>query len=480
MKLKKVIKGIEVKQLKNFKDYNIQGVTHICSDVVQGGMFIAIRGNNFDGNDYVDEAIRLGAKCIVTEDDNLQCNVAIVVVNNVRIAMSLIAKSYYNSCVDEMKIVGIVGTSGKTTTSMLIAQILQNCGIKVGIIGTNGIYIDNIRQESRFTTPDPIDLHYIFYQMKMLGVEYVVMEISAQAIYYHKVCGIQFDMCVFTNISREHLDFFGSMEKYARVKMDFFNNCNMRECVVNIDDFYGRELAYKVNMPCVSYGVSSPCNSFAVNCEYSLTRTKFVANINDEIIDVDIPFVGEYNVYNMLAALTVVRMLGFAVRDIGKACKCLKQIDGRYNVYYKGKSEIIIDFAHTPESIELLLRHISDYSDKRIISVFGCVGYSDDDKRKEIGAIVAKYSKLSIVTTDNRGHVKFDDICEGIKKGIGDAECVCIEDRFEAIKHGYDLLTDDDILVVIGKGAEDFQTIEGQRVPYSDKESVMKLLNTGV
>jgi len=314
----------------------------------------------------------------------------------------------------------------------------------------------------------------------MLGVEYVVMEISAQAIYYHKVYGIQFDMCVFTNISREHLDFFGSMEKYARVKMDFFNNCNMRECVVNIDDFYGRELAYKVNMPCISYGVSSPCNSFAVNCEYSLTRTKFVANINDEIIDVDIPFVGEYNVYNMLAALTVVRMLGFAMKSIEKACRCLKQIDGRYNVYYKGKSEIIIDFAHTPESIELLLRHISTYSDKRIISVFGCVGYSDDDKRKEIGAIVAKYSKFSIVTTDNRGTVKFDDICKGIKAGIGDAECVCIEDRFEAIKYGYNLLTDDDILVVIGKGAEDFQTIEDQRVPYSDRESVMKLLNTGV
>ncbi|MGN0961846.1 MAG: Mur ligase family protein, partial [Christensenellales bacterium] len=264
MRLKKIIENLDYKS-KNFKNYNIKTITHISNDVTKSSIFVCIKGNNFDGNKYAMEALSRGAKCIITEDDNLTLdNATILLVKDIRKAMSIIAYNFYNRCADNLKIIGIIGTSGKTTTSLIISQILSNYDKNIGIIGTNGVFIGNIRQDNRFTTPDPLELHYIFYQMKMLGVKTVIMEVSAQAIYYEKVYGIKFDKCVFTNISREHLDFFGSMENYARVKMDFFDKNNMRECIVNIDDFYGMELAYKVNIPCISYGINEPANSFAI------------------------------------------------------------------------------------------------------------------------------------------------------------------------------------------------------------------------
>jgi len=477
MRLKKIIDNLDVVEIRNFKNYNITSVTHVSKDVVSSSIFLCIKGNNFDGNEFASEAIKKGAKCIITEDKNLDIkDSCIVVVKDIRIAMSVVAKNFYNNCVDNMRIVGIVGTSGKTSTSLILSQVLKFSGKNIGVIGTNGIYIDNIRLDNKFTTPDPLELHYVFYQMKMLGVEIVVMEVSAQAIYYNKIYGIEFDVCVFTNISREHLDFFGSMESYVKVKMNFFNRNNMKESVVNIDDFYGRELAYKLNFPCISYGLQEPANSFAIDIKYELDKTTFIANIIDEVYKLNVPFVGEYNVYNILASITVAQLLGMNKNLIESALANMNIIDGRFNVYKINNRTIIIDFAHTPDSIDKLLSHIKQYAQSKIISVFGCVGYSDKDKREEMALSVSKYSDMIVVTTDNPGNASFSDICDDIIVGLKDKSFVCIEDRFTAISYAYKLMHEKDILVLIGKGAEDFQTIGNERVPYSDKESVLKLI----
>lgn len=477
MKLKNILVNVDIKRMDNFKNYNIKSITHISDEIENSSIFIALKGNNYDGNNYINSAVEKGAKCIITDDENIVCNnVCLVVVKDARIAMSVVAKNFYNRCVDKMTVVGIIGTSGKTTTSFVISQILSNTGKKIGVIGTNGIYIDNIRQETKFTTPDPIDLHYIFYQMKHLGVDIVVMEVSAQAIYYKKVYGIMFALCVFTNISREHLDFFGSIENYAKCKMDFFNKNNMKECVVNVDDFYGRELAYKVNIPCISYGLYEPANSFAIDIELGFENSKFVANILDDIVYVNTSFVGRYNISNILASLTVAKMLGVNSVELGNAINELKEIDGRYNVYNVGGKKIVIDFAHTPRSILTLLSHIKETSNYNIISVFGCVGYSDRDKRIEMARAVAKYSSKIIVTTDNRGNTEFKEICNDIIDGLGYLQYICIEDRETAIKYAYSVMEDNDLLVIMGKGAETFQKIGDERVPYSDRDVVVKLL----
>lgn len=474
MRLKNILKDVEIVKTYNFKNCNIKSITHASKDVENDGMFICITGQNSDGNDYIGEAISKGAKCIVTEKD-CATGVTTIVVKNIRVVMSIIAKNFFNRCVDNLKVIGIVGTSGKTTTSLVIAQILSNNDKNIGVIGTNGIFIGNIKISNKFTTPDPLDLHYIFFQMQSLGVTTVIMEVSAQAIALHKVYGIIFDICVFTNISNEHLDFFGSMENYARCKMNFFDKKNMKECVVNIDDFYGRELAYKTNVPCISIGVLSPANSFAIGIDTTLDFLSFTANILDDVIPVKTRLVGDYNVYNILSALTVCKLLGVTDTQLKNGVNCLEQIAGRLNVFEKDDKKVIVDFAHTPDSFEKTLSFIKRFACGKLITLFGCVGYSDKEKRIEMGKIATKYSDKIILTTDNRDTLAFQDICNDIILGIN-KDYELIEDRGDAISLGVDMLQHGDILCVLGKGAEDFQKIDGERIAYSDIDEVKKVL----
>ena len=476
MRLKKIIKDLDIIEIKNLKNYNIKSVTHISSDVEKNSMFICINGHNFDGNDFAKVAVACGAKCIVSEKDMNIDKVTVIVVEDVRIAMSVIAKNFYNRCCDKMKIIGIVGTSGKTTTSIMIGNILSSNDNNVGIIGTNGIFINNLRLDNKFTTPDPLELHYVFYQMYSLGVKTVVMEVSAQAIYLNKLYGVYFDIGVFTNISKEHLDFFDTMENYVRCKMNFFNIKNVKEAVINVDDFYGMEMAYKSNIPCVTYAINEPANSFAIDIRLDLNSTEFVANILDEIIPVSSVMVGNFNVYNLLASMTVAKMLGLNNEQISNAIKSLKPIDGRFNIFEKDNKKIIVDFAHTPDAIEKTLSIIKNFCKGKIITVFGCVGYSNQEKRIEMGQVVDKFSDYIIISTDNRGDTDFDEICSDIVVGINSCEYVKIEDRSVAITHGIGMLNKDDILCILGKGAENFQKIGDKRIEYSDIEVVKNLL----
>ena len=475
MRLKKILKDCEILSQKSFKDYTIKSITHESKQVEKNGMFICIKGNNFDGNDYALEAVKNGAKCLVTEKDLDIKNVCIIKVKDIRTTMSIIAKNFYNRACDNMRLIGVIGTAGKTTTSLIIANILSKTDKNIGVIGTNGIFIGNIKYDNKFTTPDPLELHYIFYQMSLLGVKTVVMEVSAQSIYYHKVYGLKFDKCVFTNISEEHLDFFGSMEKYARCKMDFFQNKNMNECVINVDDFYGRELAYKTQVPSISYGLNSPANSFAVDIENSLCGLKFVANIFDEIIVVKSRLVGEYNVYNLLAAMTICKLLGLTKSEIENAIETMPAIPGRFNVFNVGGAKFIVDFAHTPDSFKKILSFVKSQVQKRLIVLFGCVGYSDEDKRKDVGLIADTFADVIILTTDNRGETPFDEIATDIMKGMTKNKAILIEDREQAINYASSICESGDIVCVLGKGAEDFQKIEKERVPYSDLDIVKKL-----
>lgn len=468
MRLKKILKDCEILSQKNFKDCIIKSITHESKNVEKNGMFICISGGKFDGNDYIADAIKNGAKCIVTEREIEIKNVCIIRVKNARLAMSVIAKNFYNRACDNMQLIGIIGTAGKTTTSLIIANILSKIANNIGVIGTNGIFIGNIKYDNKFTTPDPLELHYIFYQMSLLGVKKVIMEVSAQSIFYHKIYGLKFDKCVFTNISEEHLDFFGSMEKYARCKMDFFNIKNMNECVINVDDFYGRELAYKCNVPSISYGINSPANSFAVDIKNDLDGLSFVANIFDSIIRVKTKLVGEYNVYNILASMTICKLMRVSDKDIESAINSMPSIPGRFNVFDYNGAKFIVDFAHTPDSFKKILSFVNNYKQKRLIVVFGCVGYSDIDKRKDMGAIADKYGDVIIITTDNIGNSDFDEVAIDIMKGIKKNKAVLIADRREAIEYAKCISVSGDIICVLGKGAENFQKIKDERIPYSD------------
>lgn len=477
MRLKKILSGVSRVKEINFKDYSISSITHVSNEVTKGSIFVAIKGKTFDGNDYIKDAIKRGAKCIVTEENLDENNVTIVVVKNVRKAMSLMAKNFYNRACDNMDIVGIVGTSGKTTTSHIVRQIMQTAGKKVGVIGTNGIYIDNIRMENQFTTPDPLELHYTFYEMQSLGVETVIMEISAQSISQFKMCGIRLKACVFTNLTPEHLDFFGSMDNYAKCKMDYFDIKNMDEAIINVDDPYGMEIAYSSNMPVLSVGIDNPANIFAIDILSTSSGLNFVVNLLDDVYRVNTRLVGKFNVYNIMSAMAVARLLGVKNNDIERSVNSLHSIDGRYNIFSVDKSKkIIVDFAHTVDSIDKLLSFIKSNEKGRIIVLFGCVGYSNKLKRKDMMNAVLKYADYVIVTTDNRGETSFEEIEKDMTEGVPKNKYISIEDRKSAIYFGYGLLKENDTLVVMGKGIENFQKIGNEKIPYSDIEIVQELI----
>lgn len=477
MQLGKILQGVKILKKYNYKNIEIESITHISSEVIEDSIFICIKGNTFDGNDYIDEAIKQGAECIVTDKDICVDGIVVIVVKDVRMAMSIMAKNFYEKACDSLNIVGIIGTAGKTTTSHIIYQILSINDKNIGVIGTNGIYIGSTVLENKFTTPDPLELHYIFYRMKMLGVKTVIMEISAQAIYLQKMYGIKLKIGVYTNISPEHLDFFGSMENYARTKMNYFNKKNMNECVINIDDFYGMELAYKLNIPCVSFGINNPANSFALDISLGLDNLKFVANILDDVYKVETGFAGNYNIYNILAAMTVCKMLGEKYEDILQGILTLKPIDGRLNIWDVGKKKIIVDFAHTPMSVDKIVSFIRSCVEGKLVVVLGCVGYSDSEKRKDMTKSAISNSDYLIITTDNRGETDFDSIVRDMVSVCDEGRYEIVEDRTTAIKRGFEILQDGDTLVLLGKGAENFQKIGKERVPYSDIKVVEDIVN---
>ena len=476
MRLKKILDMIVVDKKINFKNYNIKAITHNSKDVIKDSIFIAISGSEFNGNNYINDAVKLGAKCIVTEQEIYMENVCVIIVKNARKTMSMMAKNFYNKVCDSMTIIGVIGTSGKTTTTHIIKELICSNDNNIGIIGTNGIYIDNIRLDNNFTTPDPLELHYALYQMKMLGVNTVVMEVSAQAIIQYKMCGIRLRIGVFTNITSEHLDFFGSMEKYVKTKMDYFNISNMDEAIINVDDFYGREIAYKANLPVVSYGVEAPANVFAVDIISSMERLRFVVNALDDVYSIDTRLVGKYNVYNIMSAITVAKLLGVDRKDIFDRVNNLHLIDGRFNVYKYYKANVIIDFAHTVDSIDRLLSFVYENKQGKIITLFGCVGYSDREKRRKMTDAVLKYSDYMIITTDNRGETPFAEIENDMVDGVSIDRYTAIEDRKSAIIFGLNMLQDNDTLVIMGKGAENYQKIGKEKIPYSDIDIVQELI----
>ena len=477
MKLSKIISNVTSKQILNYEDCEIECITQNSKDVLPNSIFFCLKGNNFNGNDYALDAVNNGAKVIVAEDF-LPVEATIILVKDVRVAMAQMAKNFYDKSDEKLKKVAVVGTNGKTSTCFIMESILREAGFKVGVIGTNGIYINGQFLPNNLTTPDPIELHYIFNQMLMFDVEIVVMEVSAHAIYYNKIYGIKFDLGIFTNITNEHLDFFNDMENYAKVKMSIFNKKYMNECLVNVDDDYGKIIAKNTNIPCVSYGIYDPANIFAVMMQTQINGSKFTANVNDELLEVKTNLVGEYNIYNSLAGIGGAKLLGVANSKIIYGIKKLKYINGRFMVYSMSLNrKIIVDFAHTPDGFLKVLGLIKKLRKGKIITIFGCVGYSDKEKRIEMGKIASDYSDEIILTSDNPGNVDVISINSDIRLGIDKDKIVTeISDRGKAISFAYNNLKKNDTLVILGKGCETKQVVGSKNINYSDVQVVGDLL----
>ena len=475
MRLSKLLDLVVTKEIIGYKNVNVTHLTHNSKECKSGSVFFAIKGKNSDGNNYILDAINMGAKVVVTDTKNTHIACTQIVVEDVRKTMSIMAKNFYNKAVDKLKIIGVVGTAGKTTTTMIITHILQHFDIKCGVIGTNGIYINNIRYENLFTTPDPIELHKVFYDMQKAGIKYVVMEVSAQSIYYSKIYGVNILVGVFTNVSNEHLDFFKTMSNYIETKTSIFNKNCMQQCVINIDDIVGEILAQNTLVSATTVSLNVDADFKVTNIKKCGDKQKICFTYDAINYVVKSNLIGKFNVYNLMQAIAVCKCLKL---DIAKATKCienLQNISGRCNKYKVGGKDIIIDFAHTSDSIEKVLDTLQGFYKKNMIVVFGAVGYSDTPKRIAMARAVSKYSNKIIITSDNPGNTCFMDICADLLQGVSGAKPVLIEDRKSAILYAYNNMDKNELLVILGKGHETFQKIKNERVPYSDEDVINNL-----
>jgi UDP-N-acetylmuramoyl-L-alanyl-D-glutamate--2,6-diaminopimelate ligase len=378
--------------------------------------------------------------------------------------------------------IGITGTNGKTTSSYMLASILKNAGKKVGVIGTLGIVYNEKRIASQLTTPDPIELHAYLADMVASGIEYVVMEVSAHSLHYKKMEGIHFCACIFTNFTQDHLDFFKSMDSYKKAKMKLFSSEKCSVAIINGDDEVGREigrLREESGENVIFYGLTMPADCFAIVTDESMKGTDCIFNLNDDLYRVSLHMIGEYNVYNALASASCAQALQ-CEKGISSGLYRIKGVEGRLQKVEGSptSSEVYVDFAHTPDGLKKSLETLKRYCKGRLICLFGCGGNRDKGKRKIMGEVAARLCDFAVLTSDNPRYEDPLDIIDEIEKGYRSVSnhYVVVPNREKAIEYALDYCREKDVLLMAGKGGEDYQEIMGIKYPFNDQDMVIRIL----
>jgi len=454
-------------------------VTDLCQNVEKankGSLFFCYKGVNFDGHLVAEKAKKRGAIALVVERF-LDCDLPQILVKNSRKYLSKLCNKFFDYPTKKLKLIGVTGTNGKTTITHIIRKIFLQSGLPTGLVGTNGVYYLDKHIKSNLTTPDTIDLFRFFYEMQKSGIKYVVMEVSAHSLDLNKLYGIKFDVAIFSNLTQDHLDYFGSMHKYALAKLKFLKKTFCKNCIINTDDEYGKLFYRLTNANKYSYGISSPADNFAINIKTSLLSSSFYANVFDNVFDIKTNLTCLFNVYNILASIVCAKLFDIENRNITEALKNIN-VDGRVNVFQlKNNSSCVIDFAHTPDGLEKILTDIRDFSKNKIITVFGCGGDRDRTKRHIMGQVASTLSDIVIITNDNPRSEDPNKIISDITLDIKQNKNVFVEpSREKAIEMAYNKSSEGDLILVAGKGAEDYQEIDGKRYHFSDREIIQKYI----
>ena len=464
-------------ELTRGADTQISGISADSKHIMQGDLFVCFKGEENDGHDFAAEAVACGAVALAVER-KLDINVPQMIVPDGRRAMGELAAAFYGHPERKLKIVGITGTNGKTTTAHMLAAVFKAAGIPCGNIGTLGIFYANKEISPELTTPDPVFLYKVFADMVSSGISWVVMEVSAHALYYGKVDGIRFEYCIFTNLTEDHLDFFGTMERYGAAKRKLFEGERCKCAVLNFDDETGRSLA-SVAAKSVSYALENPSDVFAVDVREDFDGCSYVINLFDEICPIRLQMPGLYNVYNSMAAAACAKLLGVSLPSIAAGLSGLRKVSGRLEHIARVKgADIFVDFAHTPDGLEKSLLSLRRHCAGRLICVFGCGGNRDAFKRPIMGEIAASNADFTVLTSDNPRYEDPFDIILQIEPGVRlhSDKYVIVVDRESAIEYAIDMLAPGDVLLIAGKGGETYQEIMGVRHIYSDVSAVKGVL----
>lgn len=454
-------------------------VFDICFDgrqAAKGSLFIAMKGGNADGNDFVRQAEENGACAVVTEIE-AKADIPVIVVDDARKALSSLASRFYGDPSKKLKVVGVTGTNGKTTTCHMLASILSAAGKKTGVVGTLGAFFDGREFPCSLTTPDPVYFQYLLAEMVKSGVEYCVAEISAHALWFDKEYSVTYKACIFTNLTQDHLDFFSDMSEYGDAKKKLFFSRVSEFSVVNVDDPFGRAIAAD-SPDAVTYALNNPSDVFCVVEEEGADGTLILMNLCDELCEARVRLVGEYNVCNAMAAAACAWKMGVSMENISLGISSLKGVAGRLEqAAVVNGGRVFVDFAHTPDGLEKSLSSLKRICRGKLYCLFGCGGNRDRSKRPLMGEISARLADFTVVTSDNPRYEPPCEIIAEVEKGIpfGSAY-VAIEDREQAISYALRLLNEGDILLIAGKGAERYQEIMGIKYDYSDYTVIKKMM----
>lgn len=477
MKLKTLIERLEPIAVEADPETEIFGISYDSRKTEEGDLFIAIRGFETDGHRFIPAAIEKKAAVILCEIPPDQ-NVPYVQVQDSRYALARCSSAFYGDPASGMRMIGITGTSGKTTVSTLLKHVLEETrNARVGLIGTAGIEIGREAIPSEFTTPESLELHQLFRRMADEGCTHVVMEVSSHALELDRVAGIEFDTALFTNLSQDHLDFHGTMERYALAKKKIFSQC--REAWVNADDSW---------TPFMTEGTSCPIHLFGSCAEAELrsesvrlypNRVCFDALWGGRRVETELPIPGSFSVSNALAVMAAACSEGISIEESASALGTARGVKGRLeSVPTDGNYHILVDYSHKPDALEKVLRSLRESTPGKLICLFGCGGDRDRLKRPLMGKIAAELSDLVIVTSDNPRTENPERIIDEIIPGFADTKTPWIRicDRIEAIHRAIDLAGDGDVILLAGKGHETYQIVGHNKRHMDEREIVADYL----
>lgn len=480
MKLSKLLNNIKVITILGNRETEVKSICFDSREVKDGSLFVALKGETSDGHDFIGKAVESGAIAIVCEVlPSNSLSAIIIQVDDSHKTLGFLASNYYNNPSDKLRLVGITGTNGKTTTVTLLYQLFTKLGYKCGLLSTIANYVFERRLGSTHTTPDPIEINSLLSEMVDTGCEYCFMEVSSHSLDQNRVCGLNFTGAIFSNITHDHLDYHKTFQEYIRVKKSFFDNLPPSAfALTNIDDKNGLVMLQNTVAKKHRYSCHAPAD---FNCKI------IEKGLDGMLIKIDnrevwTKFIGVHNAYNLLAVYSTAILLGADKEEVLVQLSSLSSVSGRLE-YLKGFNELtaVVDYAHTPDALENVLKTLKDCAgDSEIVTLFGCGGNRDKTKRPEMAQIAAKYSDKVIVTSDNPRFEEPEAIIEDIKAGFTakeSARTLFITDRREAIKAAILMSKDRSIILVAGKGHEDYQDIKGVKHHFDDKEVILEVFN---
>ncbi len=475
MKLKDLLAGIEC-NIFGEEQIEIEGIAYDSRKVQKGYLFFCIKGYQSDGHQYAKSACEAGAVClVVTQRQDLP--VTQVVVKDDRAAMALISAAFYGHPAEKLRMVGVTGTSGKTSTTYLLKSIFEHEGSKVGLMGTIVNVIGDQVIPAERTTPEAPDLQKLLADMLRAGIDTVVMEVSSHSLYLKRVYGIRFQGAIFTNLTQDHLDFHGDFEHYRDAKAILFANAEYS--AVNADDPYGEAMIAAAAGQVQTYGIQKKANVAAKGIELGSAGSRFIMAKEGTQLPILLQTPGMFSVYNALAAITVSFMLGVDMISIKQGIEAVAAVPGRFERLDTrgGDYSIILDYAHKPDSLESTLKTARGFSKGRLVCIFGCGGNRDAGKRPMMGGIAERLADFVIVTSDNPRFEQPGAIIEQILAGMKKENHIVVEDRRSAIHYALEHAQKGDVIILAGKGHEDYQEICGQHFPFDEKVIVAQILD---